>query len=894
MTSKDDAKKLKLKIDELLNLNRTAKGMTEFTHVSMGGLTFPGKYNFVDSKQRKLLAKYLAAAYEKKMYFSIAEKLKDYGPIMVDIDLRLPKESEEEDEEHLYDEDMVIKIVDIYREAMRKYLMVKDNEIQCFVFEKKQSSEKNGERADGVHLIFPYIVADIKVRHLIFKYAYDKCMEDDLFSSFSNFSSVLDDKIVSTNPWLMYGCSKPNGTPYKLTKIYDSINEMIDIKTVGDTYELTRLLSLRDSRWSEDNMTPLNKSINKGLIDSMYDELNIGGSKSTSEDDEMFESIPDDKLDLVDKAMKMTFLLSNKRSDNYYEWLRVGWALHNTHRSLIDTWVAFSQRSRKFKEGECEKLWASMKDDGYTLRSLMLWAKEDNPDEYKIFIKEEFENHLKKNSVNNTFMIAKALYTKYFDRFVCANVKENIWYHFLNHRWRKCVNGGTLITLMSSEFANHYLEMSSEFNNQAINAIGGDKKVFLEQASHFQKIAESLMDINFKEKIMKEAKYIFYDSEFIKRLDENHHLIAFENGVYDLRLKKFRKGQPDDHISMSTNQQYVKWSDNNPYAKYINHFFEQVLPIKAVRDYFLTRLSTCVSGENREEKFYFCTGSGSNGKSLTFQLVSEALGDYYISCPITIITRKRNASNAASPELARMKGTRCGVYQEPGTDEEINVGIFKELSGNDKFMVRGLFQDPIEVRSQLKQFMTTNELPEIKSVDNGTWRRIRVIEFLSKFVEHPDPANEYEFKLDDTLKDKIAMWAPAFASYLIHIYTTMYDTENKIPEPAEVMSSTNDYRREQDIMREYYDNCVELTSELKEGIKKKDLAADFKLWFRNLHDGSVPPKSKTLYDYFDKTLKLKYNGNTYGYIGLKYRTEGGSGNSKNEVMEEKPTKSDLD
>jgi transcription elongation GreA/GreB family factor len=63
-----------------------------------------------------------------------------------------------------------------------------------------------------------------------------------------------------------------------------------------------------------------------------------------------------------------------------------------------------------------------MKDDGYTLRSLMLWAKEDNPEEYKVFIKEDFENNLKKNSVSNTFMIAKALYSKYFDKFVCANV----------------------------------------------------------------------------------------------------------------------------------------------------------------------------------------------------------------------------------------------------------------------------------------------------------------------------------------------------------------------------------------------------------------------------------------------------------------------------------------
>ena len=885
MTSKDDAKKIKLKIEELLMEMRTAKGMTEFTHVSLGGITYPGKYNIVDSNKRDKLAKYLAQAVDRGMYFSIAEKLKQYAPIMVDIDLRFPKDSFNEvfgDVEHIYDENMITNIINYYRESINKYLNVSDNELQCFVFEKDKCGEKSGEIADGIHMIFPYIIADTKIRHIIFNDVFNKCLEEEIFSQYSNFSSVLDDKIVSTNPWLMYGCCKPNGEPYKLTTIYDNKNNQIEIETIGKTNDIIKLLSIRDNRWNEDNMTPYNNSINQDFIETLYSNIISTNHKSVDET-ELYDSIPEDKLDMIDKAMKMTELLSPKRAHNYHEWLRVGWSLHNTHRSLIDTWVQFSKQSKKFVEGECDKLWSSMKDDGYTIRSLMLWAKEDNPEEYKIFMKEDFENNLKKNSVNNTFMIAKALYSKYFDKFLCANVKDNVWYHFYNHRWHKCVNGGKLITLMSSEFANYYIAMGHEFSKLAMETNSSEKKTFLDQSIHFQKIADSLMDINFKEKVMKEAKYIFFDDEFIKRLDENHHLIAFENGVYDLKLKRFRAGQPDDHISMSTKHQYVKWNDNNPYAKYINQFFDQVLPIKAVRDYFLTRLSTCVSGENREEKFYFCTGSGSNGKSLTFQLVSEALGDYYISCPITIITRKRNASNAASPELARMKGPRCGVYQEPGTDEEINVGIFKELSGNDKFMVRGLYSEPIEVRSQMKQFMTTNELPEIKSTDGGTWRRIRVIEFLSKFVEQPDSNNPYEFKLDETLKDKIALWAPAFSSYLIHIYTTMYDVPTKMSEPEEVMSSTNLYRREQDVIREYYDNCIEVIDDKKEGIKKKDLNTHFKMWFRTEHEGSSLPKTKTLYEYFEKTLKIKYH-NVYGFPALRFSKEIES--KSKELMEE--------
>jgi hypothetical protein len=269
MTSKDDAKKIKQKIEELLNENRTAKGMSEYTHVSMGGITFPGKYNFTDNNKRDKLAKYLSQAFEKGVVFSIAEKIQNYAPIMVDIDLRYPMDSVEDefgDVEHLYDEDMVTKVIEYYREAINMYLNVSENELQCFIFEKEKYGEKTEEAADGIHFIFPYIVADKKMRHLIFKYVNDKTMEEELFSKYSNFSTVLDDKIVSTNPWLMYGCAKPNGEPYKLTRIYDVDNDEIDLKTIGNTVDIVKLISMRDDRWEEDNATPFNDDYDEKKI----------------------------------------------------------------------------------------------------------------------------------------------------------------------------------------------------------------------------------------------------------------------------------------------------------------------------------------------------------------------------------------------------------------------------------------------------------------------------------------------------------------------------------------------------------------------------------------------------------------------------------------------------
>ena len=116
-------------------------------------------------------------------------------------------------------------------------------------------------------------------------------------------------------------------------------------------------------------------------------------------------------------------------------------------------------------------------------------------------------------------------------------------------------------------------------------------------------VATKLMDISFKEKIYKEAKHLFYDPKFIELLDENHNLLGFANGVYDLKLSKFRAGRPDDYISLSTNNVYREWNPKNKLSQEVVKFFETIFPYSDVRKYFLQVLSTCISGENKKKSF---------------------------------------------------------------------------------------------------------------------------------------------------------------------------------------------------------------------------------------------------------------------------------------------------
>ncbi len=121
----------------------------------------------------------------------------------------------------------------------------------------------------------------------------------------------------------------------------------------------------------------------------------------------------------------------------------------------------------------------------------------------------------------------------------------------------------------------------------------------------YNRIAIKLKMNSNKNNVMHECEHLFHNPELADKLDENKYLLGFENGVYDLKLHKFREGHTDDYISLSTKVEYIKWNENNPISKQILKFFQQIIPNEKVREYFLTILSTCLSGDNEQEKIYF-------------------------------------------------------------------------------------------------------------------------------------------------------------------------------------------------------------------------------------------------------------------------------------------------
>jgi P4 family phage/plasmid primase-like protien len=369
---------------------------------------------------------------------------------------------------------------------------------------------------------------------------------------------------------------------------------------------------------------------------------------------------------------------------------------------------------------------------------------------------------------------------------------------------------------------------------------------------------------------MERAGQRFYDGLFEKNLDSNPNLIGFDNGVYDLVQGYFREGTPDDMISYTTGYSFINFNGDEKVFDEINDYFSKVQPEEDMRNYVLRFIASLLDGNNKDQKFSIWTGKGSNGKSTTVTLIQKTVGEnYYGILPKEFLTRRRGSSSNASPELDASKGKRVLFLQEPEHNDEIKVGIMKEVSGGDMLYARPLFCEPFMFKPQFKLVLCCNKLPTIPSTDGGTWRRLRVAPWKSEFTDG-EIKKKNQFKLDTTLDGRMGTWKEAFMWLLITKYYPEYKRIG-LSEPEEVMEVTKDYKKDSDIFFEFTNDLVDITKNEEDKVTTLDLYRMFKEWYKENSDSNNIYRKREVEKYFVDVVGLKMLGKTL--IGLKLKVE---------------------
>jgi P4 family phage/plasmid primase-like protien len=727
--------------------------------------------------------------------------------------------------------------------------------------------------------MFPRVISPPEPQYLIREKILKKSV--DIFSSIptrNDVSEIVDRSVIHINNWFMYGSCKPDCDPYTLTRIYDSELDELDIATYPYMMDPSEFFSIRnktdDQCLEYCDIERVNQEIHKKSISS-HTKIKFKKIVQKHYDIEIIR-------DLVD-------ILSVNRADDYYTWMEVGWCLHNIdpeNTELCQIWDTFSHKSSKYQAGECEKRWQLFRDEGLTIRSLNYWARMDNPDRYKEIKLRDIDDLIVKSKSGTNYDIARVVHAYYSDSFVCSSIKHKIWYEFRNHRWTITEEGIHLRQKISRDIVELYNRKIIN-NNMVVQNLPEPETLSPEEQDAQKAIIQELMGetkyytqnikelkmYNSKEHIMKEARELYYDNEFIDKLDENPYLIGFENGIYDLRKGEFREGRPDDYVTISTGINYTEHEEESETVQEIRAYFARAFVDPDVRHYTLSFLASCLEGVNRQEKFRIWTGTASNGKSKTLELFLKSFGDYCIKFPITLLTGARAKSNAATPEIAQSKGKRFGYFDEPGENEHINVGLMKEYTGNDRIKARPLYLDPIEFKPQFKLLLLCNDLPKVPPNDDGVWRRLEVVEFKSKFLDNPNLANPLEFKKDMTLSEKMNDWREAFMSLLLEHYK-IYKQEGIIV-PHEIVKYTMEFQKTCDAYSEFMDMHIQSTSD-QSPVPILDIYENFSEWYCATNNVLKAPGIKDFKVYLAKKLGksniIQQNKYLKGYVLVPYQS----------------------
>lgn len=388
-----------------------------------------------------------------------------------------------------------------------------------------------------------------------------------------------------------------------------------------------------------------------------------------------------------------------------------------------------------------------------------------------------------------------------------------------------------------------------------------------------QKMLETTTSI---ENIVKEAKQEFYDAYFNRKLNSNPFLFLFSNGVFDLEKKLFRNGVPGDYLSLETDTDQMTYREFEGFdvqeIQDVENYFSKVIVDEEKRVFFLTLVASCLEGYNSNNIFPILTGSGSNAKSLTMNFIEECFGKYAGKLNPAFLTQKRNRSNSASPEYYNIVDCRIVSSEESDMTDELNTAIIKEITGNSKITSRTLFQAKMTTKTpQFVPFLICNDLPNIKSMDGGTWRRIVVISFDSKFVDDPTHKNHSHlknvFQIDRNLKNKMPEWIQPFMFLLIHKYYQIYISNGRnLIIPNSVRATTDKYRDENDILQSFIEVFVENTGNRSDSVKMKELYNCLLIWFRENFQGEKEPTMQAVKKYFESKFG---NYDSKGWVGKK-------------------------
>ena len=274
--------------------------------------------------------------------------------------------------------------------------------------------------------------------------------------------------------------------------------------------------------------------------------------------------------------------------------------------------------------------------------------------------------------------------------------------------------------------------------------------------------------------------------------DANNMLLGIPGGVIDLKTGKSIDGAREQLISRKT---AIK-PEQGDCPLWISTINRATNNDPEMLDYLQRMAGYILTGETKEECFFFVYGPGASGKSTFCRTLTEILNEYSQAASMDAFMAKQNQEHAT--EIARMAGARLVVATETDEGARWNESRIKALTGRDKISARFMRGDLFDFQPTAKILIAGNHKPQLRSVGEEMKRRIHLIDF---------PTSIPENQRDRDLNEKLRLEYPQILNWMIE--GAIKWNQQGLKRPESIMQATNEYLADEDGYSTWMqENCV--------------------------------------------------------------------------------------
>jgi putative DNA primase/helicase len=279
----------------------------------------------------------------------------------------------------------------------------------------------------------------------------------------------------------------------------------------------------------------------------------------------------------------------------------------------------------------------------------------------------------------------------------------------------------------------------------------------------------------------------------IAQFDSRHWVITTADETFDLHTGIGHVPDPTDYITKTTACSAAPPGTPHPLW---SAFLDRITAGNVELQQFLQRFfGYGLTGETSEHCFVFAYGTGANGKSTLINTIAKIFADYTTIADVGTFIASNHERHPT--DVAKLHGARLVIAQETEKGRRWDETKIKTMTGGDKMTARFMRQDFFDFTPTFKLFVTGNHKPHLDTVDVAMRRRLLLVPFTVQI-----PPEERDLDLPHKLE---AEW-PAILRWCID--GCLEWQRIGLAPPAIVTDATTAYFDDQDVVRQWLDECT--------------------------------------------------------------------------------------